>query len=265
VDPVLLEELQVSISYLSRTNQVTFHNDATSCYDRIIIALANLVARRFGMPEEIVRLHGCTLEQMRYYVSTALGISEQSYSHSAEDPIYGTGQGSCASPSVWLQICSVLFDCHNQKSYGAEYTSPDGSISFTTSMTGFVDDTKGQTNDMHSKQPLPLTELIARMQSDAQLWGDLLHVSGGALEIPKCNYYVMRWKFQRSGIPELDSDVSTLLHLENGDRTSSVTLTNDAITVAHKTLGTWKSAARDQKKQIAALTQDDYGKPCYEE
>jgi hypothetical protein len=30
----------------------------------------------------------------------------------------------------------------------------------------------------------------------------------------------MRWKFQRSGIPELDSDVSTLLHLENGDCTS---------------------------------------------
>jgi hypothetical protein len=31
IDPVLLEELQVSLSYLSRTNQVTFHNDATSC------------------------------------------------------------------------------------------------------------------------------------------------------------------------------------------------------------------------------------------
>ncbi len=58
IDPVFLEELQVSISYLSRTNQVTFHNDATSCYDRIIIALAKLVARQFGMPEEIARLHG---------------------------------------------------------------------------------------------------------------------------------------------------------------------------------------------------------------
>jgi hypothetical protein len=53
IDPVLLEELQVSISYLSRSNQVTFHNNATSCYDRIIISLVNLVARRFGMSEEM--------------------------------------------------------------------------------------------------------------------------------------------------------------------------------------------------------------------
>ncbi len=59
-------------------------------------------------------------------------------------------------------------------------------------MTGFVDDTKGQTNDMSSKVPMPLAQLIARMQADAQLWGNLLHVTGGALEIPKCNYYVMR-------------------------------------------------------------------------
>ena len=138
VDLVLLEELQVSISYLSRTNQVTFHNNATSCYDRIIITLANLMACRFGMPTAIAKLHGATLEQMQYFVFTALGISEESYSHSysGETPIYGTGQGSCASPSIWLQICSVLFDCHNQRSYGANYTSPDGTIALKTSMTG---------------------------------------------------------------------------------------------------------------------------------
>jgi hypothetical protein len=252
IDPVLLEELQVSVSYLSRTNQVTFHNDATSCYDRIIIALANLVARRFGLPEEIARLHGTTLQEMKYYVSTALGISDNHYTHSSASPVYGTGQGSCASPSVWLQICSILFDCHNQRSYGANYSSPAGDIQFKTSMTGFVDDTKGQTNDM-APTPIPLAQLIARMQADAQLWGDLLHVTGGALEIPKCNYYVMEWKFQPCGCPELNQDVNTVLHIENGDRSARVTLTNDAVTVAHKTLGTWKSAARDQVKQAAVL------------
>jgi hypothetical protein len=85
-----------------------------SCYDRIVIALANLIARRFGMPEAIAKLHGATLAQMKYYVSTALGISEDSYTHTAESPVYGTGQGSCASPSIW-------FDCHYQRSFGAYY------------------------------------------------------------------------------------------------------------------------------------------------
>lgn len=214
------------------------------------------------MAEEIARLHGTTLEQMKYYVSTALGISDDYYAHSEDNPVYGTGQGSCASPSIWLQICSVLFDCHNQRSFGATYTSPDGNIIFKNSMTGFVDDTKGQTNDMSSSEALPLQQLIARMQADAQLWGDLLHVSGGALEIPKCNYYVMKWDFKSSGIPKLDKGVDTILFLENGDRTTSVSMTNDAITVAHKTLGTWKSAARDQVKQVAELTEksNDYAR-----
>jgi hypothetical protein len=115
---------------------------------------------------------------------------------------------------------------------------------------------------MSKKLPLPLHQLIAQMQADAQLWGDLLRVSGEALEIPKCNYYVMRWKFKPSGIPELDADVNTLLHLKNGDCTSSVMFTNDAITVAHKTLGTWKLAAPGQKKQAEELMHksNEYGR-----
>jgi hypothetical protein len=250
-----MEELQVSISYLSWTNQATLHNNAMLCYDRIIIALENLVARQFGMPEEIGRLHGVTLlAQMKYYVSTALGISEDSYAHLEDSPVYGTGQGSCASPSIWLQICSILFNCYFQCCFGAYYESPDGETASKTGITGFVDNTKGQTNYMASKHPMPLNDLLARMQSDAQLWGDLLHVTGGALETKKCNYYIMKWKFKPSRIPELKSDVQTILHLENGHRTGSVALTNDAITIAHKTLGTWKSAQRDQVKQIEELS-----------
>ncbi len=147
-DPVTLEELQVSISYLSRTNQIVFHNDATSCYDRIIINLANLLARRFGMSQELCRIQGDTLHHMLYYVATALDISERSYRHLPDQPIYGTSQGSCASPAVWLIICSLLFNCHQKTSYGAEYFTPDNQLQIKLSMAGFVDNTKGQTNNM---------------------------------------------------------------------------------------------------------------------
>jgi hypothetical protein len=85
------------------------------------------------------------------------------------------------------------------------------------SMAGFVDDTKGQTNDMREKTPLPSATLLARMQDNAQLWGDLLHVSGGALEIPKCNYYyIMQWCFNDQGDPILDKTVQTKMHLKSG-------------------------------------------------
>jgi hypothetical protein len=50
--------------------------------------------------------------------------------------------------------------------------------------------------------------------------------------------------------------------LHNGDQTATVTLTNDAKTVAHKMLGTWKSAARDQVKQADVLQEksDEYAR-----
>jgi hypothetical protein len=54
------------------------------------------------------------------------------------------------------------------------------------------------------KEPMPLSTLLGQMQDDAQLWGDLLHVSGGVLEIPKCNYYVMQWQFHANGKLELN-------------------------------------------------------------
>jgi hypothetical protein len=148
---------------------------------------------------------------MRYHISTAIGILEDSYKHSAESPVYGTGQGSCMPPSVWQQICSILFDCHHQQSCGANYCSPNGNITFKASMIGFVDDTKGQINNLTSPEPMALQQLIARMQWDAQLGGDILQVSGGAFKISKCNYYIIQWKFKPSGIPTLATNVNTTL------------------------------------------------------
>jgi hypothetical protein len=147
-DPVTLEELQVSISYMTGTNQIIFHNDATSCYDRIIINLANLLVRRFGMLQELCWIHGNTLHHMLYYVPTVLGVSECSYQHLPDCPIYGTGQGSCASPAVWLVIRSIPFECHQEVCHGVEYFIPNDSLQIKLSMVRFVNNTKGQTNDM---------------------------------------------------------------------------------------------------------------------
>jgi hypothetical protein len=89
MDPVTLEELQILIAYMSRTNQTIFCNDATSCYDQIIINLAHLLARCFGMFEELCHIHGDTLHHMMYYVATALRTLEQLYQHLPDQPIYG--------------------------------------------------------------------------------------------------------------------------------------------------------------------------------
>jgi hypothetical protein len=52
-------------------------------------------------------------------------------------------------------------------------------------MVGFVDDSTGQVNHFAANiQPTP-DALAELMKIDAQLWSDLLWVSGGRLELPK--------------------------------------------------------------------------------
>jgi hypothetical protein len=116
------------------------------------------------MSEELCRIYGNTLHHMLYYVVTVLRISERSYQHLPDQPIYGTGQGSCALPAVWLIICSLLFACHQKASHGAEYFTPDNKLQIKLSMAGFVDDTKEQTNDMHCEILMTGPELLCRMQ-----------------------------------------------------------------------------------------------------
>ncbi len=101
--PIMLNQLTTDLSRMLRTNYARFDNDASACYDRIIVALGMMAARRCGMPINAVRSHAKSLELMKYYtVKTMYGISEQSYSGTPFAPLFGTGQGSGASPSVWL-------------------------------------------------------------------------------------------------------------------------------------------------------------------
>jgi hypothetical protein len=184
-EPVLVEELQNSISYLSRTNQIGTDFDATACYDRIPPNLANLTSRSNGMTENLCIVHGATLDNMSYSLLTALGLSDQQYSNTPVSRVYGTGQGSTYSPPGWGQIVSKLFDAHGKRANGAKFQSPDGNHCLFLHMLGFVDDIKNHVNDMMEPEASSVSCLINRMAEDSQLWSDLLHTAGGALEIPE--------------------------------------------------------------------------------
>ena len=96
MDPIMLTQLT---SDLCR-DLLRFDNDASACYDRIIVALGMLAARRCGMPKNAIRLHSEALQFMRYTVKTVYGISEANYSGTIFEPLFGTGQVSGASPAV---------------------------------------------------------------------------------------------------------------------------------------------------------------------
>ena len=93
------------------------------------------------------------------------------------------------------------------------------------------------------------------MQANAQLWSDLLSVTGGALELSKCSYHVMAWQFTGQGSPVLVTEptkyagvmVTDSIH---GEQQRLKYLSPYA---SHKTLGRYKEPAGTQKEQYRQL------------
>ena len=102
--------------------------DVTACCDRIILPMASLISRVHGQHCSIVLINPTTLKSARYLLKTQLGISSISYSHSKLFPIYGSGQGSGNSPSLWCAIISVLFDIYETQACGVSFYSPDKTV-----------------------------------------------------------------------------------------------------------------------------------------
>ncbi len=110
MDPIMLTQLTADMCRLLKRNYARFDNDASACFDRIIVALEMLAARRCGMPISAIRAHAKSLELMKDMVKTVYGVSESSYKGTPFEPLFGTGQGSGASPVVWLTLVVVMLN-----------------------------------------------------------------------------------------------------------------------------------------------------------
>jgi hypothetical protein len=129
-----------------------FSNNATSCCNRIIPSVSIVIAQSMGLHKNIASIHGNMLEQAVYWIKTQLGVRTGFYSHSPSWPVNRTGQGSCASPPVWLLNCSAYFKIYTSKYHGACYSSMDGKRETKLGMSGFVDDNNCNVNFADQKR-----------------------------------------------------------------------------------------------------------------
>jgi hypothetical protein len=192
-DLVYIQNLQNEIARVSRWPYVKFIN----CTN-----LANLANWAFGMDPRINMIQGETLWKAKYKLKTDMRISDADYHHLELFPIYGTGQGSGSSPTLWLVISSVLFDTYEKHVHGSHYLSPDRSQSASIYIISFVDDSCCQVLAPHDG-PFDKQTLIHLIRYDAQLWIDLLDVSGGKLALHKCSYHFTWYDFEPSGKPKI--------------------------------------------------------------
>jgi hypothetical protein len=217
MDPIMLTQLTSDLCRILKHDLARFDNDASACYDRIIVALGMLAARRCGMPRNAIRLHADALQFMQYTVKTMYGISADNYHGTPFAPLFGTGQGSGASPAVWLSLVVLLLHTFDRLiPHRMNFVPISGARAHSRSSDAFVDDTSvGFTSTNDDTQ---YSDLILKLQEVAQTWEKLLFLSGGKLNLSKCSWYVLRWEW-KNGRP-------IMRKIQPGDPT--VTLTQGA-------------------------------------
>ena len=61
LDPIMLTQLTTDLSQVLKHEFARVDNDVSSCYDRIIVALGMMAARKCGMPLNAIRMHADAL------------------------------------------------------------------------------------------------------------------------------------------------------------------------------------------------------------
>ena len=87
---------------------------------------------------------------------------------------------------------------------------------------------------------ISVSNLLAHIQKDAQLWYNLLRVSGGNLELEKCGYHVIFYKYDKHDQPIMKIKVDGTVQLETSDG-EKVTIKQKNIFQARKNLGHYKA------------------------
>jgi hypothetical protein len=147
-DVVVMRELTLAVSKLSKTPLAGFENDAAACYDRIVMNLVSAIFDRMGVPQGPLRLQEQTLLRVVHFLKTRFGTSQASYTSDSLHCIHGVGQGSKAGPVTWVAISSLLFEAQDLLGTGLSFQDPARTFRHTRHSDGFVDDTTGY----HSKQ-----------------------------------------------------------------------------------------------------------------
>jgi len=209
--------------------------------------LALLIARKIGItaaPNEMLMIF---LTKAKYHLKTLLGISDEYYTSTEEHPVHGSGQGGKGLPGCRVIVSTLIISLMKNKTDGIQFTAPLTSKEINRIIDGFVDDTtlwqntfKASMENLNHVEESPAIQ-IQQLQARAQWWEELLHATGGRLELDKCFYYILQWKFDKEGkallatLPDLQQYNSIVFR--QSETQNNETITHRDCHNSHKTLG----------------------------
>ncbi len=123
------------------------------------------------------------LSQMQYHMSMAHGIDPNPITESSASRLFGKGQGSGASPTIWLAMSEVLIQALKNFNSGTNFISHYGTVKHQWVNDAFVDDSTVWDNQILEDVSYTMENLCLSIQKTAQMWEKFLSLSGGTLNL----------------------------------------------------------------------------------
>jgi hypothetical protein len=225
-------------------------NNAKSCYDRILHAVASICMQQVGVHKNTCLMMFGTLAKVKHYIQTTYGDSSTAYS-CIEIPFQGVYQGNGASPGIWLLVSIPIINILKSAGFGFTVRTVLSGDEFSFVCYTFVDDS----DVIHSSAVSSDTsDLVDKMQDVVDTWEGSLRASGGTL-IPTKSYWFLiqfvfecsRWRYAR--LEECPGSLS----IRDIDGFNRVELERLDIHEARETLGVFIAMDGNQRAQTQAL------------
>lgn len=199
IDHATNKRFTLDILRQSKTNAIYIANDAKSCYDRIILMVAYLTMRNFGIPSLAAQSTIATIMNMKHHVRTRYGDSKAFYGGDKwETKPHGCGQGNGYGPALWECISSPLLYVLRQEGFGTTLSQPIKGEIVHLSAFAFVDDTDIiQTYNV--SEEISTLRKIEHIMTDFSVSRNLLWTYGQAHWVLP----VAHWKIQKRTLFQL--------------------------------------------------------------
>ena len=262
-EALLEKTMTFDMMRIRRANGAIYDCDAEGCYDRINPKFSSVHTRRLGMPKNWALFFAIFWSQCSHYVKTKYGISNDAFQAGMNEFLHGIGQGNGAGPALWLSHLIVMFWTLEKHLPGWAFTSPDGLTTFDSPGTGFVDDvTLGASADETLEYEDQEEHLVGTISKIASYWEKMLHTNGGKLELSKCFWVLISWKWKR-GIPtmKLIQDSDAEMKITQSGTGNQVQISRKEVNEAPKVLGCHMSADGKWTEEFARwrLASHDFG------
>ena len=189
---VLMKNISYTLQLTDGNPSYTYDLDAANCFDRVIPIVALFASVRLGLSYQTGSFLVILLRSLRHFFVLGGRVTDNYFSSSISNPLFGLGQGTGWAPLLWIAVLDSILDVLKGKPKTV-FTSPLTGTLTATTVEAYMDDAHGGVNmqgrlEYNNTMNQQLT-LLESAPLSLQTFERCLSFKGGKLNLSKCHYY----------------------------------------------------------------------------